>query len=112
MLVRPYSRGRISANTWPDWSLDQLEVIHDRDLRGLGNLYRRLHAASLCADTRSALPSLPSRDTLEQELVESLMSLSGEVTEAMKSMAVSRATELIVARLDLVGPSSSFLDRY
>jgi len=108
MLVRPYIGGRIITNTWLDWSLDQLEVCHDRDLRGLGNLYRRLHAASLCADTRSALPSSSSPDTLEQELVNSLISLSGEVTEAMRSMAVSRAIELIVARLDLVGSSLSF----
>lgn len=98
---------RLAQSNYPiDWSLDQLEVTHDRDLRGLGNLYRRLHAASLCDDIRSALPSLSSPDPLEQELVDSLMSIPGEVTEAMKSLSISRAIEAIVARLDLV---SAFL---
>lgn len=84
-----------------DWSLRQLEILHDRDLRGLGNLYRRLHASSLCDGTRFALPSYSPHDPLERELTDALISLPGEVTDMMKSKAISRAVDVIMARIEL-----------
>ena len=85
-----------------DWSVRQLEILHDRDLRGLGNLYRRLHAQSLCADTRYGLPSSSSHDPVERELIDALVSLSGDVTHTMKLKAISRAVDVIMARVELV----------
>ncbi|PVG02304.1 hypothetical protein CPB86DRAFT_726266 [Serendipita vermifera] len=84
-----------------DWSLEQLEILHNRDLRGIGNLYKRLHGKSLCSETRVALPSLSSKHSIEAELVESLMTVSRDVTESMKAQEVSRAIEQIMNRIDL-----------
>lgn len=84
-----------------DWSLDQLKIIHDRDLRGLGNLYKRLHAAPMCEGRQVALPSTSSNDPLEKELASSLMTITGEVTEAMNSLAVARAIDAIMVPIEI-----------
>ena len=90
-----------------DWSLDHLKIIHDRDLRGLGNLYKRLHAAPMCEGRQVGLPSVSSGDPLEKELASSLMAVTGEVTEAMKSLTVARAIDAIMVPVDIVSPSAS-----
>lgn len=85
-----------------DWSTYQLEAINDRDLQGLGNLYRRVHTASMCSELHYALPSNISTHPLDQEMCQSLTSASKDVTDAMKALAVSRAIEAIIERVDLV----------
>ncbi|KAG9053155.1 methionyl-tRNA synthetase [Serendipita sp. 407] len=84
-----------------DWSLEQLALIHDRDLRDLGNLYRRLHAPSMCEGSLAALPSISSSDSLEAEFATSLMSLSGDVARSMQEMAISRSLDRIMGTLDM-----------
>lgn len=98
------------TDTFEDWSIEQLVKHHDRELRGLGNLYSRLHAPNMCDVDRTALPSASSENPLESQLVDSLISLSGEVVGHMDELAIGRALESILSRIDLVSRRVVFPD--
>jgi methionyl-tRNA synthetase len=88
---------------WPsDWSAEQVQKHHNRELRGLGNLYARIYTEDMCNTRVYAPPSVSSQDPLEKQLAESLLGAAGEVNQHMQSLELSKALDRIVQCLDLV----------
>jgi len=85
-----------------DWSAQQIIKHHNRELRGLGNLYARIYTEDMCNTRAHVPPSVSSQDPLERRLAESLLGAAGEVNQHMQSMELSKALDRIVQCLDLV----------
>lgn len=92
------------VDSWwlPDWSAEQVTKHHNRELRGLGNLYARIYTEDMCNARVHVPPSVSSRDPLERRLAESLLGAAGEVNQHMQSLELSKALDRIVHCLDLV----------
>jgi len=85
-----------------DWSAQQVIKYHNRELRGLGNLYARIYTEGMCNNRIHVSPSVSSQDPLERQLAESLLGAAGEVNQHMQSMELSKALDRVVRCLDLV----------
>jgi len=85
-----------------DWSAQQVTKHHNRELRGLGNLYARIYTEDMCNARVYIPPSVSSRVPLERQLAESLLGAAGDVNQHMQSLELGKALDRIVQCLDLV----------